>query len=169
MTRPTDDSKHTLGNTPAARCAFPVNTAHQRGIGVTLTLVDTALCRMDEWADGREVRSVLHQEHNNLTRYQRVEIRRTTESIRRLIQEVAQAFDINASVQDAASTIRGECAGVWEPLVEMLATHLKRYGDLPEGLAEYRDPKTEQIIEAIEHIVDVLRTHSVDTSDPPAH
>ncbi len=156
-------------NTPASHCAFPVNLAHQRGIGVTLTLVDSALCRIDEWANGRETQSVLHREQNNLTEDQRAAIKETTDQMRRLIEELARTFNVHGSVQDAASTVRGECAGVWEPLVEMLTKHLRRYGDLPEGLAEYLDPKTEQLIQGIEHILDILRNPEAASPDDRPH
>jgi len=40
--------------------------AHSSRIRITLTLLDEALVKFEEWALGREVRSVLYREKNTL-------------------------------------------------------------------------------------------------------
>ncbi len=43
-----------------------LNEAHHSRIRITLTLLDEALVKFEEWAQGREVRSILYREKNTL-------------------------------------------------------------------------------------------------------
>ncbi len=47
---------------------FPdLSEGHRSRIRVTLTLLDEALVKFEEWAQGREIRSLLYFEENSLT------------------------------------------------------------------------------------------------------
>ncbi len=43
-----------------------LSEAHRSRIRITLTLLDEALVKFEEWARGRGIRSVLYHETNNL-------------------------------------------------------------------------------------------------------
>lgn len=135
-----------------------LSDTHKRGISVTLTILDEALCDAEQWANGREVRSVFYKERNSLSDRQRSEILLEITRMRGLLQEMRDSLGLEPSVEDAASAIRGKCAGLWEHIVELKAKYLRKYGDVPPGFGEYIDPKADDLVRGIVRILDALRT-----------
>ncbi len=151
------------------KASLDVHGPHKHGIAITLTILDETLCEVEQWANGREVQSVFYQEHNALSDRQRQEILSEIARIRGTLQELRETLKIEPTVQDAASAIRGKCAGLWEHIVELKGKYLRRYGDVPADLEEYIDPRAEQLVEGILHILDALklRAHEKPRSGSP--
>jgi len=103
---------------------------HRRGISVTLGLLEQALCEFEEWAKGREVRSVLYEEHNDLAEGQREEILREVESMRRVLRQMKHFLDLKDICRSAKGEIWARCSALWEGLVELEGKYLKRYGEV---------------------------------------
>lgn len=133
------------------------NEAQKRGIRITLSMLDETLCEVERWANGQEVRSVLYQEHNALSIRQREAILSEIVRLRTVIEELKETLGLEPTVQDVGSAILGKCAGLWEHIVELQTKYLVRYGEVPANLGEYLDPRTEQLIQGIIGILDVLR------------
>lgn len=133
------------------------NEPHKRGISVVLAILDETLCEVEQWASGRETRSVFYKEHNRLSDRQKSEILSEIAQMRTLLQELQETLGLEPTVQDVGSAIRGKCAGLWEHIVELKSKYLRRYGDVPAGLGEYLDPRAEQLIQGILHIMDTLK------------
>lgn len=134
-----------------------ISEAHKRGITVTLTLVDRTLCEVEERAKGRQVDSIFFKEHNTLSASQRERIHSEIARMRRVLEELRQILRLEASTEEAESTIRSMCAGLWEHLVELKAKYLRRYGQVPPNLAECLDPRADELIQGILHILDALK------------
>ena len=130
---------------------------HRRGIATTLTLLDEALCEFEQWAGGRELRSVLYEERNALSPEQRAKILAEVAQMRERLRKLRDALGLEGSVRDAATAIWGQCSGLWEHLVELEAKHLRRYGELPPGLARYLDP---QVAALLLHLRQISRSCS---------
>jgi hypothetical protein len=130
---------------------------HKRGISITLSILDETLCEVEQWANGREVQSVLYRERNVLSSRQKQEILAEIAQMRSLLQELQEALGLEPTVQDAGAAIRGKCAGLWEHIVELKAKYLTRYGDVPACLGDYLDPRAERLIQGITHILDALK------------
>ncbi|MDI6829149.1 MAG: hypothetical protein QME62_11775 [Armatimonadota bacterium] len=135
-----------------------IGEAHKRGIAITLATLDEALCEIEQWAMGRAISSIFYKERNTLTSRQRQKILLEVKQMKNLLQELQQSLPLEPSTQDAKSAIRSKCAWLWEHLVELKSEHLRRYGETPEKLAEYLDPKTERLIEGLLHILDALKS-----------
>jgi len=133
------------------------NERHKRGITITLSILDETLCEVEQWANGREVQSVLYRERNVLSSRQKQEILAEIAQMRSLLQELQEALGLEPTVQDAGAAIRGKCAGLWEHIVELKAKYLTRYGDVPACLGDYLDPRAERLIQGITHILDALK------------
>lgn len=129
---------------------------HRRGISITLSLLDEALCEMAAWAGGREVRSVFYQEHNTLTKRQRQAVLKEVSEMRGLLRALRDTPGLETSVHDAATAIRSSCLGLWEHLVGLEAAHLSRYGEVPPRLAETLDPLAASLVRGITRILDAL-------------
>jgi len=135
-----------------------IGEAHKRGISITLTILDETLCEVEQWANGREIQSVFYREHNTLSKSQRQKMLSQIAQMRAILRELQEALGLEPGLEDVRSAIRGKCAGLWEHIVELKAQYLRRYGDVPEELGEYVDPRAEQLIQGILHILDALKT-----------
>lgn len=131
--------------------------AHKRGILVTLEILDEVLCEAEQWARGREIKSVLYIENNTLSDQQTAGILSEIAEMRRVLGELRDSLGLEPRVQDVATVIRSKCAGLWEHIVELKAKHLRRYGEVPAGLGDYLDPQAERLIQGILRILDTLK------------
>lgn len=134
-----------------------VGDIHRRGITVTLTLVDETLCEVEQWAKGREIKSVLYKERNSLTEKQKQKMLSEIARMRRTLLAISDALGLEAEVCSAANDVRSKCSGLWEHVAELKAKHLKRYGDVPAELEDFLDPLADQLIEGLVHILDAIK------------
>jgi hypothetical protein len=125
---------------------------HKRGINTTLTLLDEALNELEQWGHGREIRSVLYMETNTLSPEQRKAILSEVKNMRERLLELRNTLHLEGSTRDAVRTIRGQCSSVWVNLSELQGRHLSRYGEPPLGLAEYLEPRIEELIGHMRYI-----------------
>ena len=126
--------------------------SHKNGIETALGLLDETLLEFEAWAHGRENMSVLYQERNTLSEDQREKILIQVEKIRRVLVEIRDDLDLRTRTGNVAKSILSQCSFLWVSLVELESKHLRRYGEPPEGLAEYLDPKTAQLIDSVKEI-----------------
>jgi hypothetical protein len=135
--------------------AFPdLSDTHRRGIGATLKVLDEVLCGFEQWAQGREVHSVLYSERNGLSAEQRQTMRSEIAGIRETLAELRSTLRLEGTVEDVTNIIRGECAVLWSNLVELESTRLRRYGPPPPGLGGYLDPKIAKLIAHVNRILE---------------
>jgi hypothetical protein len=130
---------------------------HRRGIGTALFLLDRMLCEVEEYARGREARSVLYVEQNTLAPEQRTSLLAETAQMRALLQEIKDGLGLEAQPEDVGRKIWGECSTFWEVLVETKSRFLKRYGPPPALLAPYLDPRIDVLIAHLRTLTDLVR------------
>jgi hypothetical protein len=126
--------------------------SHKNGIEATLGLLDEALLEFEAWAHGRENRSVLYRERNTLSADQRGKILTQVQKIKAVLVELRVDLDLRIKARIVAKSILGQCSALWVSLVELESKHLRRYGEPPDGLAEYLDPKIAQLIDSVKEI-----------------
>lgn len=131
---------------------------HIRGISTTLTLLDKALCEFDQYAHGHAVRSVLHQVRNPLSAAQRNTLAAEVAKMKGILQEIKSTLHLNVSVHEADRMILASCSTLWVSLVELEGTRLRRYGELPPGLAEYLDPRVAELNTQLRRISNMVAT-----------
>ena len=139
-----------------------VNPNHSRGIATTLCILDEALCAFAAWAEGREVRSVLYCENNDLTLAQRQDILKEINDLKTLISQMKDHLKITSAPQNVAQAIWGRCAALWVDLIKLNSKHLRRYGEPSEALATYIDPKADMLMEKLNRIFSIVSSHSRD-------
>jgi hypothetical protein len=130
--------------------------AHSSRIRITLTLLDEALVKFEELARGREIRSVLYHETNNLDSDRRAGLLADIACIRGIMQELRDDLQLEAGSQDIAKTIRGQCYILWVDVLEMTGKYLRGFGEPPPELVDYLDPKAHRILEYLDHIKALL-------------
>jgi len=150
------DSRSPTGWGPDRMPKPSMNENQRRGIATTLRLLDEALCRFEEWAQGRERHSVLYHEHNDLSPEQRRRLLEVTARFRRCIERMRDDLDLEPSLQTASSDIWGTCSGFWENLVELESRHLRRYGEVSPSLARYVDKAAPELVHHLEDVLVVL-------------
>jgi hypothetical protein len=125
---------------------------HRRAISTTLAMLDEMLCGFERWAGGQEMHAVLYNEHNALTPEQSGAIVQEIGNIRGLLRQMQADLHLGGPVVDVAHAIWGYAAGLWPTLVETESQHLRGYGQPPEWLAGYLDPRIEELIEKLSRI-----------------
>jgi hypothetical protein len=114
---------------------------HIRGISTTLALLDKALCEFDQLAKGHEIRSVLYHLLNPLSEAQRKLIAGEVAEMKNSLEEIRKTLDLEVTVRSSDRIITSSCSVLWASLLELESLHLRRYGELPPGLADYLDPR----------------------------
>ena len=122
------------------------NEAQLRAIAVRLRLLDEAICQVEQFVQGREVRSVFVVVTNTLAPSQREALAAEISAVRDVLRQIRADFHFSVSPSDAAGLVRGECNGQWMPLTEMQSRYLRGYGHVPKELAEYVDPKAHELL-----------------------
>jgi len=131
-----------------------------RSLAATLSLLDQAICRFDEYAAGRETRSVLYREQNTLSPEQRARLRAKVAEIKALLKQIGDDLGLPVRTQNVGAQIWGESAGFWNMLAEMKSSRLNAYGRVDPALAEYLDPRAETLIAAMQEIAAISRTQN---------
>lgn len=151
---PSDSARH-AADTGSPKISLGVN--HRRGIASTLGLLDETLARFEHWISGQPAEGALYRESDTLTAEQKAAIRAEIEALRGLMSELRDDLRLEIRTQDIGTAIWAHISAFWEALVELKVKSLRRYGDVPGGLAEYLDPRIEQVIERIARIAEVAR------------
>jgi hypothetical protein len=139
---------------------FPdLSESHRSSIRITLTLLDEALVKFHEWAQGREVRSLLYAEENTLTAEERHGLLADIAAMRGIIRELRDDLLLVATPQDIARNIRGHCHILWVDALEITGRYLRGYGEPPQELVNYLDPKMHRILQYLDHIKVLLSNH----------
>jgi hypothetical protein len=129
-----------------------LNESQQSRIRITLTLLDEALVKFEEWAQGREVRSLLYVEENTLTPDERAKLLTAITEIRCTMRELRDDLNLEASPQDIAKTIRGQCYILWVNVLEMTGKYLRGFGEPSQELVDYLDPRANSIMYYLDDI-----------------
>ena len=134
----------------------PLGENHRQGISVTLALLDEAVCEVEQWAKGREVRSVLYEERNALTPRQRQQLLGEVEKVRAILRPLREELGLKGKVQDGSTRIWSLCAALWEHMVELEGKHLRRYGRPSPELVHYLEPKVSELMQHLSRISDLV-------------
>lgn len=149
----------------SGKAVLGVGEPHKRGISVTLTLLDETLCKVEQWANGSQIKSVFYREHNSLSRVQRDTILAEIAEIRALLSELQETLRLEPAVEDVTSAIRSNCMALWEHVVELKGKYLRRYGEVPAEIEQYLDPRTDRLIQGIVNILDALKQQGTSKDD----
>ncbi len=139
-----------------------MSESHLRGISTTLSLLDKTLCEFEEWARGREIRSVLYQIENPLTEHQGQNILKLMHEIWETLVDIRDSLGLEKTVRSADKIILGSCSTNWVSLLELQGNQLRRYGEIPEGLTKYLDPKTKFLSETLRQIAQITARGAVE-------
>jgi hypothetical protein len=121
-------------------------------VEISLAVLDEALCVMESWADGRECRGVLFLETNDLSPVRREMLRRRVAEVRELLAEARDRLGLKASEAQASGDIWSRCCGIRDTLSELGARHMKAYGELTPGLAQYMNGLSARLTAAIDRL-----------------
>jgi hypothetical protein len=131
-------------------CSMSEN--HIRGISTTLALLDKALCEFDQWAKGREIRSVLYQVLNPLSEAQRQLVAAEISQMKGILEEIRDTLHLEVTTRSSDKMITSSCSVLWTSLVEMESRHLRRYGVVPPDLADFIDPRAGRLNDHLQKI-----------------
>jgi len=132
---------------------FPdLSESHKRSILTACILLDEMLCEFEEFARGREIRSVFYKEHNRLSPRQRERLLAEIQRVREILCELKEALGLETEPQDVAQRVWGSSSSFWAVLVETESKYLRRYGKMPQGFAQYHDPKVEGLIQHLRNM-----------------
>jgi hypothetical protein len=139
----------------AGKRHMPLSENHERAVATTLTILDERLCEFEEIAGGRQLRSILHQEVNDFSRAQRAEMMREIVLARQAVRELSHALRLRPRVESLSRRVRGASSSLWESLLDTQSKRLRGYGEVPSALADYLDPRIDQLVAQVEHIAEI--------------
>jgi hypothetical protein len=132
---------------------FPdLGESHRSRIRITLTILDEALAKFTEWAQGQEVRTLLYAEDNDLSPRQKAELLADIAGIRQVMKELHEGLALETEPRSVARAIRGSCYVLWVDVLEMTGKYLGGFGEPSSQLVDYLDPKAHQILQYLDHI-----------------
>ena len=132
---------------------FPdLSESHRSRIRITLTILDEALCKFAERAQGREVRSLLYVEENDLSHQQKEEMLADVDGIRQIIRELRDNLELQVNPHSVTKNILASCYILWVDVLESTGKHLRGFGEPPQELVNYLDPKLHRILQYLDHI-----------------
>lgn len=135
--------------------SVPIGENQKRSLATALALLDERLGLFEEYARGREIRSVMYEERNDLTTDERRRLRAAIRRARDLMGEMKQDLALPRHIQDVRSRVWGHSAGFWEILAEMESKRLRGYGEVAPCLAEYLDPRAAALLRILQAITAV--------------
>ncbi len=133
---------------PATR--IPINANQSRHVAALLALLDETLSLFQEYARGREVRSVCYEERNRLTEEQRADLLATVSRMRSLMAELKTDLRLPARVEDVGKRIWGHSAGFFDSVAELEVQHLRGYGEVPPALEAYLAPRARALLNELQ-------------------
>jgi len=139
-----------------SRRPVPLGENHKRGLTTALVRLDEMLCDIEEWARGRERRSVLYKERNDLPPAERRALLREVDRIRRDIADARDRLRLEAPEQSAADEVWARCAAVRENLMELESRQLRRYGAVHRELARCADALSARLLEGVDRLLDAV-------------
>ena len=131
---------------------IPLGANHRRALASSLSLLDETLCRFEEWARGREVKSVLYEERNDLDEEQRAALRAEVEAMHEHLERLRAALKLPRRRQSAANDIWSWCSVLWKDVEELESRHLRRYGALEKRAADFIDPEIRALSAGLERL-----------------
>jgi len=132
--------------------SIPISDNHQRAIVSALLLFDRMLCEVEEYAYGREVRSVLYVERNALSEDQKSKLLAAVSQMRLVLQELKDGLGLETEIEDVGHKIWAQGSTFWEVLVETKSRYLKGFGQVPPQLAQYLDPRIDVLIQHLRNL-----------------
>ncbi len=135
---------------------FGLTESTRRAVETTLQLLDEGLCRIEQWAQGQEHRSVLYAETNRLARAQRRGLLREIAAMRAELRAARDAMALAPRRLSAARDIWALCSGLRVDLMEMESKRLSGYGALSGPAGAYIDATSQRLAAGLDRIVAIL-------------
>ncbi|MEW6356788.1 MAG: hypothetical protein AB1696_10700 [Planctomycetota bacterium] len=129
---------------------------HRRGVATTLTLLDEMLCKVEEWAKGREARSVLYQECNTLSPRQKSAMLSQVTETKALLRQISDDLGLRPEERSVASEIWAMASALREHVMELEGRYMRRYGDVPTQLADYLDARSAELLGGMDRLMEIL-------------
>jgi len=134
-----------------------LSQGHKNTIATTLAVLDEALCEFEQWAEGREIKSIFYREANELQPEQREAIKNQVARLREKLMEMREGLQLEVGPRSVAQRIWSHCSMLWVNLIEVTSRHLRGYGEVPAELADYLDPRVTELIELTNEIAAIIK------------
>lgn len=139
---------------------------HRRTLSTTLGLLDEMLCDFEQWAGGREIRSVLYREENTISGSQARAMQAEISAMRDILRALRDELQLDERVRNAKVDVWSRCSWFWENLAELDARHLRAYGEPSEEMVACLEPRRKELIDRLQRITDAVRGTKAVAHDP---
>jgi hypothetical protein len=110
-------------------------------------MLEKSLERIEEALITEDRGRITYKVNEHLDGEVRNSILQDIEKMRRIIRDLKDELNLQAQEESMVRKVRGEAAHIWESLSDMRSSGLDRYGKTPKELADFWDPKIEELIE----------------------
>jgi hypothetical protein len=135
---------------------------HRRTLSTTLSMLDEMLCDFEERSRDADREAILFRRTNTLMPAELQVIDDEAARMRALLRELREDLHLTGAVRDVRTSIRSRAFVFWENLHDLETRRLKAYGDVPDGLAEYLDPRLRELN------LHLMRIAELGGTSPPA-
>ncbi|MCM8756958.1 MAG: hypothetical protein NC823_00570 [Candidatus Omnitrophica bacterium] len=138
-----------------------VSDNQRRTISTTLIMLDEMLCEFDRIAAGQETRSIMYAEKNSLSAKQKAQLRGIMTTMREIIRQIKERLSLETEEVNLANRIWSSASAFWEVLIETKSERLKGYGTITPSLADFINPKIDELIKHLTGIVETMNTSAL--------
>jgi hypothetical protein len=124
-----------------------MNQAQRTSVFVALRTFEQYLRQLDHWLHGLEEDGILYRYKLDLLPEKRALMQQKIDRGLALVEELAQALQLEPEVIDLAGAVRGQMSESWANLIDSRAARLRRYGKVNPGLSQPLDPILDHLIQ----------------------
>jgi len=134
-----------------------INENQRRAIASTFAFMDEMLCDLEQWAKGRESRSVLYEERNDLSAEQRRRLILEIKRLRKRLEKPRDLLRLPKTVRSAAVDIWSRCSAFQVTLMELEGKRLAGYGELSPALERLLEKLLTHLADGIDRLISIAR------------
>lgn len=126
-----------------------ISPNHRRVILVGLYMLEKSLERIEEVLTAEDGERITYRVNDYLDDKVRSAVLQGIEETRSIIRDLKDELKLQPQEESMARKVRSEASHLWEMLSDMRSSGLDRYGKTPKELADFWNPKVEELIEII--------------------
>jgi hypothetical protein len=140
--------------------AMEISPNHQRATRVGLYMLEKSLERIEEVLTPEDGGRISYRVNDYLDDKVRSTVLQDIEKTRSIIRHLKDELNLQTQEESMARKVRSEASHLWEMLSDMRSTGLDRYGKTRKELADFWNPKVEELTEIMLRIGYLMEARS---------
>ena len=134
------------------RIVMEISRNHKARLAVSMQVLEDSISDVEELIKSTNRRKIMTEAVDNLSSWEKVLILKRIESIKELINHIVQELNLERRREETTSRILGSMTIQWVNLEEIKSKRLRGYGEVPDELREFLDPRVDKIMSLVNEI-----------------